>query len=285
VVLRAAKQISLYLLAERRAPIRPLGRQQHAGLLGKLLLERPAAVGQVPEESPGDAALVEETRSRQEFPDEEHIRGVGRRQLIGEWHSVGGTEEVQSFTPYTAKEEPHLAHAAPSNPTADWLTCLGCRTGVQDWEQRGVDDQRLRLAEEFTQDGPPQGLEETPQPPHASAAKLRGGVKDDYAGKKVCEVPLDGVAQERALGLDTSQLLKKRQGQDLGVREALQGFVATRSMRVEEGVGVVGEAEEHSHSVFRLGEAWGKEGLGHLSLLVVGSLMAPVLPPIHATDI
>jgi hypothetical protein len=41
---------------------------------------------------------------------------------------------------------------------------------------------------------------------------------------------------------------------------------------VEQGVGVVYEAEEHRESLFRLEEAWGMVELGHLLLLVVGRL-------------
>jgi hypothetical protein len=38
------------------------------------------------------------------------------------------------------------------------------------------------------------------------------------------------------------------------------------------GLRVVDEAEEDGESLFRVGEAWGMVGLGHLFLLVVGRL-------------
>ena len=41
---------------------------------------------------------------------------------------------------------------------------------------------------------------------------------------------------------------------------------------VEEGVSVVDEAEEHREGLFRLDEAWGMVGMGHLFLLVEGRL-------------
>ena len=74
-------------------------------------------------------------------------------------------------------------------------------------------------------------------------------------GEEVREEPF-GVSQERALGLDTAQLLEERQGQDFGVREPLYGLVTSAS-GVEESVGIVGEAEKHGHGLFRLGEACG----------------------------
>jgi len=111
----------------------------------------------------------------------------------------------------------------------------------------------------------------------------RGRVKAYDPGKEVREKPF-GVSQKRALGLDAAQLLEERQGQDFGVREPLYGLVASAS-RVEESVSIIGEAEKHGHGLFRLGEAWGRVRTGHLSLLVVGSRMALVVPSIHATDI
>jgi len=72
-----------------------------------------------------------------------------------------------------------------------------------------------------------------------------------------------GVPEEPALALDAPRLLQERQGQDLGIREALYGLVA-----------VVDQAEKHDRGVFRSGERLGMVEAGHLSLLVVGSRMA-----------
>ena len=101
----------------------------------------------------------------------------------------------------------------------------------------------------------------------------RGGGQADDAGEQVRQEPL-GVAQERAAGLDAPELLEQGEGKHLGVREPLKRLVGV-ALRVEEAVGVVGEAEEHGHGLFRAGELWVKVRLGHLSLLVEGSRMAP----------
>jgi len=83
----------------------------------------------------------------------------------------------------------------------------------------------------------------------------RGGREADHAGEKVREEPL-GVAQEGALALRAPQLLNKREGDDLRVREPLERPVAV-APRVEDAVSVVYEAEEHDHGFFCSGEAWG----------------------------
>jgi hypothetical protein len=101
----------------------------------------------------------------------------------------------------------------------------------------------------------------------------RGGRKADHAGEEVGEEPL-GVAQKRALALRAPQLLNKREGDDLRVREPLERLVAV-APGVEDAVGLVHEAEQHDHGLFCLGEAWGMVGLGHLSLLGEGRLRWP----------
>jgi hypothetical protein len=150
---------------------------------------------------------------------------------------------------------------------------------VQDLEQGRVHDRRLRLTHKLRQNHTPQRLKEAPEPPHPAVE--RGRVKTHDPGEQVREEPL-GIPEERALALDAPELLEERQGQDLGVRESLYGFVAL-GLRVEMGVGVVGEAEKHGHGVFRSGEPFGMVKAGHLVLLVVGSRMALVVPSIHAT--
>jgi hypothetical protein len=86
----------------------------------------------------------------------------------------------------------------------------------------------------------------------------------------VGEEPL-GVAQERAFAFHASQLLEEGEGDDFRVREALEGFLAAGT-GVEMSVSVVDEAEEALIVLFRVGEAWGMVGLGHLSLLGEGRL-------------
>jgi hypothetical protein len=95
-------------------------------------------------------------------------------------------------------------------------------------------------------------------------------MKSHHSGEQVREEPLC-VAQEGALALHAPQLLEEGEGDDLRVGKPLERLV-TLPVRVEMGVGVVDEAEEHGEGLFRLGEAWGMVGLGHLSLLGEGRL-------------
>jgi hypothetical protein len=109
----------------------------------------------------------------------------------------------------------------------------------------------------------------------------RGRVKPHHPGEQVREESL-GIAQERALALNTSELLQERERDDLRVREPFERLIAS-NMRVEELVGVVYEAEEYGYHFFQIGERGGMLRMGHLLLLVVGSGMALVLLPNHAT--
>jgi hypothetical protein len=102
---------------------------------------------------------------------------------------------------------------------------LGNLSGVQDLKQRRVHDQGPRLTHEFCQNHTPQRLQEAPKPPQAAVEGR--GVKTYDPGEQVREETL-GVPEERALALHAAQLLEERQGQDLGVRESLYGFVALR---------------------------------------------------------
>jgi hypothetical protein len=95
-------------------------------------------------------------------------------------------------------------------------------------------------------------------------------VQPYYPGKQLREEPL-GVSQEGAFALHAPQLREERQGDDLRVREALEGLVAS-SAGVEQHISVVYEAEQDGEGLFRVGEAWGMVGSGHLLLLGEGSL-------------
>jgi hypothetical protein len=80
---------------------------------------------------------------------------------------------------------------------------------------------------------------------------------DSYHPRKhLREEPL-GIAQKRALTLYASKLLEQGEGEDFRVREPLYGLVAS-SMGVEQGVGVVYEAEE---STLRASSRWSGEWL------------------------
>jgi hypothetical protein len=139
---------------------------------------------------------------------------------------------------------------------------------VQYRKQRRIHNEGLGVADELSDDLPAQGLKETPELPHP--ALQRGRMKPHHPGEQMREEPL-GIAQERALALHASQLLEKGEGDDFRVREALYGFVAAGT-GVEMGVSVVDEAKEHREGLFRMGEAWGMVGLGHLLLLGEGRL-------------
>jgi hypothetical protein len=54
-----------------------------------------------------------------------------------------------------------------------------------------------------------------------------------------------------------SKLLEEGQSDDLRIGEVFEGFVAVRSPKVEGGVGVVYEAEEHGQSFFQVVEGEG----------------------------
>jgi hypothetical protein len=56
-------------------------------------------------------------------------------------------------------------------------------------------------------------------------------------------------------------------------------------VRVERGVSVIYEAEEHGQSLFQVNERGGKLGLGHPRFLSLRVRMAPVVSSIHATHI
>jgi hypothetical protein len=108
-------------------------------------------------------------------------------------------------------------------------------------------------------------------------------MKPHHPGEQMREEPL-GIAQERALALHATELLQERKRDYLRVREPFERLVASK-MGVEELVSVVYEAEEHGYHFFQIGERGGMLRMGHLLLLVVGSLMAPFVLLNHATHI
>jgi hypothetical protein len=88
------------------------------------------------------------------------------------------------------------------------------------------------------------------------------------------EEPL-GIAQKLVLALYASKLLEQGEGEDLRVPEPLYGLVAS-SMGVEQGVGVVYEAEEHAQSLFQVVEGVAMLGSGHPEFLSLRVRMAPL---------
>jgi hypothetical protein len=146
---------------------------------------------------------------------------------------------------------------------------------MQNLKQRRVNDQGLRIAYEFGQEGAPQGLEVAPR---LAYLPMEGGrVKTHHSGEQIREEP-GSLAQERALALDAPQLLKEGEGYDLRIRELLEGLVVA-AFGVEVIVSVIYSAKKHGQSLFQKGQLWGKLGEGHLKLLWTGrSRMALVLP-------
>jgi hypothetical protein len=113
---------------------------------------------------------------------------------------------------------------------------------MEDRKQRRVDEQGLRFSHQFGENPTPYGLQEASELPYASVE--RGRVEPHYTREQVREEAF-AVAQEGALALHPSELLKEGEGDHLRIREVFEGFVAVRTPRVEGGVGVVYEAEEH----------------------------------------
>jgi hypothetical protein len=105
---------------------------------------------------------------------------------------------------------------------------------MQHRKQRRVDDEGLGISDRLADDLPPQGFQETPELPHPPVR--RGRMEPHYPREQVREESL-GVAQERALALHTTQLLEKRQRDDLRICRLLYGLVVP-SARVEQGVGL-----------------------------------------------
>ena len=86
----------------------------------------------------------------------------------------------------------------------------------------------------------------------------RRRVKSYHPWEQMREKPL-GISQEGALRLHATKLLQEGESDDLRVRELLERGVSLPP-RIEEGVGVVDEAEQDGQSLFRLGEALGMVG-------------------------
>src|SRR5215213_5402430 len=237
------------LLAHRRAAARALRREEDARL-GQPPPERLASVGEVAEEPPRHASLLE-VRLPEKFFDEEHLGRVGGAQLlVGEGNPVGRAQEVQLHPVDGERPPPAPRRALEARDRLFYLP------GMQHAEQRPIGYERLGISGQLLQELAPQGFEEAPELPHAPMER-RGSVSPD-SGEEVREEPL-AVAQKRPLGLHAAELLQKRQGQDLGVREPLQGFVEA-APGVEEPVGVIGETKKRDHGVFRSEEAWGSLG-------------------------
>src|SRR5215207_4225808 len=110
----------------------------------------------------------------------------------------------------------------------------------------------------------------------------RGRMQPHHSREQVRKESL-GVAQERAFALHTPQLLEERQGKHLRVGELLERVVA-RPAWVEEGVGVVDEAEQNGDRLFQGSEGGSMLRMGHPRFLSSGSRMAPFLSHTESTQ-
>ena len=93
--------------------------------------------------------------------------------------------------------------------------------------------------------------------------------------EQVSEEPL-GVAQERAFAFHTPQLLEEGKRDDFRIRESLYCLVALSAVGIEQGIGVVYEAEEHGQSFFQMSQRVGMLGVGHPRFLSLRVRMAPL---------
>src|SRR5215217_966775 len=118
---------------------------------------------------------------------------------------------------------------------------------MQDFQECRVHDHGFGLSHQFGHDGASQGFDEPPEPAYPPVK--RGGVQTDHAGEQLRE-KTGAIAQERTLRLYAPKLLEERERDDLRIREALYRLVASGA-RVEGGVSIVYEAEEHGHGLFQ----------------------------------
>jgi hypothetical protein len=88
-----------------------------------------------PRRAYGRHRLPRGLRPRQEFPHQEHVRGVCGGELVGERHTFGRADEVQLHTVDRKGAPPQ-----PGCPAEARL--LGDLPGAQDREQRRVNDER-----------------------------------------------------------------------------------------------------------------------------------------------
>ena len=153
---------------------------------------------------------------------------------------------------------------------------------MQNFQQSRVYEQGLRISHQLGEYLPPQGLQEAPELSHPPVQ--RGRVESRYPRKQMRKESLC-VAQEGALRFHASQLLEEGESDDLRIRKPLYGLVASSAVGIEQGIGVVYEAEEHGQSFFQVGKRGGMLGLGHERFLSSRVRMAPFVPLIHATNI
>src|SRR5215207_690704 len=201
------------------------------------------------------------------------VRDVGCGELVRDGHPVGRTKQVQ-LHPIDAEGTPPYPRGSRKARRLPDLTRM------ENFEQRRINEQGLRLTYELGEDLPPQRLQVAPELLHPP---VEGGrVESHHPRKQVREEPL-GIPQERAFALHAPKLLEQGEGDHFRVRKPLYGLVASGTVGVEQGVSVIYEAEEHGQSLFQVDERGGMLGLGHPRCLSLRVRMAPVVPSIHAT--
>jgi hypothetical protein len=112
---------------------------------------------------------------------------------------------------------------------------LGDLARVKDLQQGGIHDLMVfrDLPPKLGHDGASEGFEKSPELAYPPVE--RGRMEADDPRQEMGE-QAGGLAQEGAFGFYPSKLLEERQGEDLRVREPLEGGVAAAPARVERDV-------------------------------------------------
>src|SRR5918994_75876 len=267
-----ARKSDLYVLPRSAPPLGSLGGQEDA-YLGQGLPQILTSVGQISQQPPryplSQSSLVDE------FLSQGDVRYVGRGQLVRDGHPVGRTDEVQLHPVDAETSPPHPRRSRKAR-------ALSNLARMDNFQQRRVHKQGLRLAYQPGEDLPPQRLEVAPELLHSP---VEGGRVEPYHPRKQMREESLGIPQQRAFAFHAPKLLEQGEGDHFRVREALYGLVASSTVRVERGVSVIYEAEEHGQSLFQVNEGGGMLGLGHPRFLSLRVRMAPVVSSIHATHI
>src|SRR5215210_2914058 len=256
-----ARKADLYSLSEPTPPLGWFGTQEDA-YLGQSLPQFLAPVGQVAQESASYPLC--QLRLVDEFFGQSDVCDVCGGELVGERDPIGGADEVQLHPVDAERTPPH-----PCRPTE--TRTLRSLPGVQHRKQRRVHEHRLWVPDHLGEDLPPQRFQKAPELPQAPMQ--RGRMQPHHPRKQVRKESL-GVAQERAFTLHTTQVLEERQGKHLRVGELLERVVAKPAW-IEEGVGVVYEAEQYGDCLFQGVESGSMLRMGHPRFLSSGSRMAP----------
>jgi hypothetical protein len=158
------REAHLRLLPHGGTTLRPFGRQQDAALR-ECLLQRPGAVGEVPEEPARTVTppSLPSSKSSSTRSTSDVLAGVSS---LGEGNPVGRADEVQLYPVEGERTPPHpRATVEPGR--------LGDLPGMQDRQERRIHHQRLRVTDELGHHDPSQRLQESAQLPNAAVEGRR----------------------------------------------------------------------------------------------------------------